>query len=333
MDGKIIQAGKFDNRSTAEERETFLRGLLELDRKQDNVGDTQDDEELNEMLARNEHELDFFRKMDHERQSKDDEEWQRNGNQGSMPSRLMTFEELPEAYKSEFNPLSLNRTDDPDVFGRAAKKRQVNYDDTMTEEEYVDKMIEDDSNPMTPKRRAAARATQPLKKQKLENNHISRFALDLIDAIESEMDNSEDYDRQRAYLFLSLPSRVDYPTYYIQIKRPISIAEIKKRIGRFAYISLDDVAKDLKLMFDNARIFNIEGSQVYDDANFLEILTQEKIVELKALMETEIADENAQKLVDEQLSEFTESTQSVQEPEPRLVIIDSDESSFAEDSE
>ena len=41
MDKKVIQAGRFDNKSSAEERETFLRELLEVD-----VDDDDDDNEL-----------------------------------------------------------------------------------------------------------------------------------------------------------------------------------------------------------------------------------------------------------------------------------------------
>lgn len=44
MDKKVIQAGRFDNKSSAEERETFLRELLEVD--------NDDDDDDNELGAR-----------------------------------------------------------------------------------------------------------------------------------------------------------------------------------------------------------------------------------------------------------------------------------------
>src|SRR5947209_10338210 len=52
IDGKVIQAGKFDNKSTAEERDALLRSLLETDESTEkNEEDEQlNDDELNEII-------------------------------------------------------------------------------------------------------------------------------------------------------------------------------------------------------------------------------------------------------------------------------------------
>ncbi|KJA18162.1 hypothetical protein HYPSUDRAFT_205649 [Hypholoma sublateritium FD-334 SS-4] len=48
---KVIQASRFDNKSTQEEQEEFLRSILEADQEEENeeAGDM-NDEELNELI-------------------------------------------------------------------------------------------------------------------------------------------------------------------------------------------------------------------------------------------------------------------------------------------
>ncbi|KAM9915479.1 hypothetical protein OXX80_014010, partial [Metschnikowia pulcherrima] len=71
IDGKVIQAGKFDNKSTSEEQEALLRALLEKEdeRRQKSIEEDQDldDDELNQVIARNTDELDVFRELDAQR--------------------------------------------------------------------------------------------------------------------------------------------------------------------------------------------------------------------------------------------------------------------------
>src|ERR1700753_2209887 len=56
MDGKVIQAGKFDNKSTNEEREALLRTLLETAEAADQLNEQEemDDDDLNDIMARSE---------------------------------------------------------------------------------------------------------------------------------------------------------------------------------------------------------------------------------------------------------------------------------------
>ena len=324
MDGKIIQAGKFDNKSTDKEREAFLKSLLDNTQKTSNEEEEcLSDSELNEILARNEHELDVFRKMDHLRQQHDNEEWTKYNRQGEMTSRLMTLDELPEVYKNDFNPLSMKRSDQPDEFGRNSKKQKINYDDTMTEDEYVEQMIEGDG--LQPKRKASANL--PDKKMKMGQNRdgLLQVVMDLMDTLESEMDTSEDYERQRSYLFLNLPSKVDYPSYYKQIKKPISMHEIKQKAKNNQYQETEQVMRDLKLMFDNARTFNVEGSLVYEDANVLEQVAEMKMEELKEVLEVEVADLNEQKMVDEEILSETSSFQQSEDEEEQQPQLEEEE--------
>ncbi|KAI5284099.1 RSC chromatin remodeling complex ATPase component, partial [Ascosphaera atra] len=69
MDGKVIQAGKFDNKSTNEERDALLRTLLESAENADQAGDQDemDDDDLNDIMARSDDELTLFQKIDRDR--------------------------------------------------------------------------------------------------------------------------------------------------------------------------------------------------------------------------------------------------------------------------
>ena len=61
-----------------------------------------------------------------------------------------------------------------------------------------------------------------------------------------------------------------YPDYYEIIKQPIAMATIRKRITANTYKLATDYREDWRLMFNNARTYNQEGSWVYTDADEME---------------------------------------------------------------
>ncbi|KAF3395733.1 Chromatin structure-remodeling complex subunit snf21 [Penicillium rolfsii] len=132
MDGKVIQAGKFDNKSTNEERDKFLRTLLESTEDTEQLGDQEEmeDDDLNEIMARSEEELAIFQQMDREREKNDEY------GPGRRYPRLMCDEELPDIYVQEDAPI----TEEPvtEVYGRGARERKVKrYDDDIPLEEWT----------------------------------------------------------------------------------------------------------------------------------------------------------------------------------------------------
>ncbi|KAI9305256.1 SNF2 family N-terminal domain-containing protein [Cunninghamella echinulata] len=149
IDGKVIQAGKFDNRSTEEDREAFLRSLLEdkSDEQQQDEGDEEqeefDDDELNDMLKRSEEEYNLFTEMDQERQRADIKLWHRLYGEHIKypPERLLQDWELPEVYRQEvpnqYN--DINHQDGSGVLGRGqrARNEEVQYNDGMTEGQWL----------------------------------------------------------------------------------------------------------------------------------------------------------------------------------------------------
>jgi chromatin structure-remodeling complex subunit RSC1/2 len=66
--------------------------------------------------------------------------------------------------------------------------------------------------------------------------------------------------------FEKLPDKTIMPEYYQEIKTPMAMDLIKRKAKRKKYQSVDQVMKDLELMFENAKAYNLEDSQVYRDA-------------------------------------------------------------------
>ena len=131
MDGKVIQAGKFDNKSTNEERDALLRTLLETAEAAEQAGgqEEMDDDDLNEIMARSEDELQLFHEIDKERIANDDY------GPGHRYARLIGESELPEIYLAEDNPV-VEAVEE--YAGRGARERKITkYDDGLTEEQWL----------------------------------------------------------------------------------------------------------------------------------------------------------------------------------------------------
>ncbi|XP_021953815.1 protein polybromo-1 isoform X3 [Folsomia candida] len=82
--------------------------------------------------------------------------------------------------------------------------------------------------------------------------------------------------------FMEKPSRKMYPDYYSVINEPIDMISIKANIELEKYNSTDEIMKDFVLMFNNCRIYNEEGSLIYEDANKLEKVLRERARQLGA---------------------------------------------------
>ncbi|OBZ86833.1 Chromatin structure-remodeling complex subunit snf21, partial [Choanephora cucurbitarum] len=170
IDGKVIQAGKFDHRSTEEDREAFLRSLLEdksnaadETREADEESDEMDDEELNTILKRSDQEYAVFTKIDLERQRADAEEWRRKHGDDAQHSkkveRLIQDWELPDIYR--YDSADYNKDDSLDDLmmgrGQRARGESVRYDDGMTEKQWL-RQLENDYD--QDDKRSAKRARQ-----------------------------------------------------------------------------------------------------------------------------------------------------------------------------
>lgn len=339
MDGKVIQAGKFDNKSTNEERDALLRTLLETAEAADQIGDhdEMDDDDLNDIMARSAEELVTFQAIDKDRADND------VYGPGKIP-RLMAEDELPELYMAEDNPVT--EEVEAEVAGRGARERKsTRYDDGLTEEQWLmavdadDDSIEDaiarkearverrrsnkdkrtrkgqpvESSPEpsrdgsetpqpkkrgrrgpAPKRKAEEQieeTPQPKRKRGRQakpvetlsstdraalqdiTNNVYQSLMEMEQELPAEDSDSEDGPVTRAVIdpFMKPPPKSQYPDYYMIIQNPIAMEMIRKKINREEYQSSKAFYDDIRLMCQNARTYNEDGSLLFQDANDIEV--------------------------------------------------------------
>ncbi|CAK6974228.1 polybromo 1%2C like isoform X2 [Scomber scombrus] len=87
-------------------------------------------------------------------------------------------------------------------------------------------------------------------------------------------------NRRLCDLFMVKPSKKDYPDYYKVILEPMDLKTIEHNVRIERYATEEALMDDMKLMFRNARHYNEEGSQVYNDADILEKILKDKRKEL-----------------------------------------------------
>ncbi|KAF7437300.1 hypothetical protein PC9H_004139 [Pleurotus ostreatus] len=137
IDDKVIQAGRFDNKSTQEEQEEFLRSILEADQEEENeeAGDMNDDE-LNLIISRSDEEAQLYREMDNQREREALENWRAQGNRGKPPPPLIQLEELPECYQTE-EPFEVKEIEEL-AEGRGQRRRNVvSYNDGLDDDTWA----------------------------------------------------------------------------------------------------------------------------------------------------------------------------------------------------
>ncbi|KAM3877589.1 polybromo 1, like isoform 3-T3 [Diretmus argenteus] len=93
--------------------------------------------------------------------------------------------------------------------------------------------------------------------------------------------------RRLCDLFMVKPSKKDYPDYYNVILEPMDLKTIEHNVRSERYTTEEAMMNDMKLMFRNARHYNEEGSQVYNDADVLEKVVKDKRKELGSAPEEE----------------------------------------------
>lgn len=104
----------------------------------------------------------------------------------------------------------------------------------------------------------------------------------------------KDSDGRQLFLeFEKLPDPEQYPDYYKEIKKPIALDNITKKIKRRDYKRMEAFVADLNLMFNNAQLYNADGSQIYNDAVTLQVYS------LSILLTLENPDEGSRRGTEE----------------------------------
>lgn len=307
IDGKVIQAGKFDNKSTAEEQEEFLKRLLDAEQgdRENEESNLLDDDELNEILARSEWERELFSKIDMERVLEE----KQIARSGGYSTRLILREELPEEITEN---IAHHFEKDTTELGRMRDKKRVKYDDGLTEEQWLMAMDDDDDTVEDAvkrkeekmarrKRRTDSESEEPIVGDYKRRNMADNGDNHELHAPLSDLDDDGDFSDSKtrliitpdfrdrgmgilagidelvaedghfvAEIFRKLPSKKEYPDYYMFIKKPVSLFQIRKKLLSDKYKSFDQFIADLQLMCSNAKLYNQEDSFVYIDATTLE---------------------------------------------------------------
>lgn len=171
IDGKVIQAGKFDNKSTAEEQEAFLRRLIESETNRDDDDKAElDDDELNDTLARSADEKLLFDEIDKERMNQERADAKAQGLRVPRP-RLIQLDELPKVFREDIEEHF--KKEDSEPLGRIRQKKRVYYDDGLTEEQFLE-AVEDDNMSLEDaiKKRREAREKRRLRQNGTKENEI-----------------------------------------------------------------------------------------------------------------------------------------------------------------
>jgi ATP-dependent helicase STH1/SNF2 len=180
MDGKVIQAGKFDNKSTEHERDAMLRVMLESAEAAESLEQEEmDDDDLNLIMMRNEDEFKFYQEMDRKRLEEDPY------GPGKPLGRLIGESELPDIYLNDADPIVEEKDDGP--VGRGARERtRVKYDDGLTEEQWLE-AVDNDEDTIE-----AAIARKDAKHAKRSRNKTARMGLDPGDSPAPSRESSEE---------------------------------------------------------------------------------------------------------------------------------------------
>lgn len=81
-------------------------------------------------------------------------------------------------------------------------------------------------------------------------------------------------------VFMSLPSRKDFPAYYSVVDKPIAMYKIRDRIEKGLYENESQCMADFELMFENCKFFNEDDSQIHKDAVTMQNLLATKYDQL-----------------------------------------------------
>ncbi|GIZ38305.1 hypothetical protein CKM354_000172500 [Cercospora kikuchii] len=71
--------------------------------------------------------------------------------------------------------------------------------------------------------------------------------------------------------FDRLPDKAQLPDYYNEIKNPMAYDQLKRKVKRKKYKTLEEFMADVNLMFNNAKQYNTDDSQIYKDAVALQV--------------------------------------------------------------
>merc|ERR1712233_49258 len=283
MDEKVIQAGKFDQRSTGSERQELLKSILrEEEGDEDEENEVPDDDVVNQMISRSEEEFELFQRMDMDRKREQEE-------LGDLSKpRLIDVSELPEFLLQTEEDLDMMEIDEAaekarmeEEMGRGNRiRKEVTYQEQLSERDWLkaigaDMEEEDDDDEDTPKKKKSMRrrhegeehGEEPRRKKRPGDVRMMKKMKKLIEVVMQYQDSD---GRILSEPFYKLPSKKELPDYYEIIKKPVDIAKIQQRIDDEKYEDMSALQKDFMQLCTNTQQYNEDGSLIFEDSIVLQ---------------------------------------------------------------
>lgn len=83
------------------------------------------------------------------------------------------------------------------------------------------------------------------------------------------------------------PVELGLPDYFEVVKKPMDLGTIRKKLENGVYQTLEDFEENVHVTFDNAMLYNPEGSVVYNMANEMKVKFTQDYVKLMVVLEAE----------------------------------------------
>ncbi|KAF7302760.1 RSC complex protein [Mycena chlorophos] len=80
------------------------------------------------------------------------------------------------------------------------------------------------------------------------------------------IEKTDDYGRVLSAMFMELPSKKEWPQYYLTIAQPRCLEAIHRKVKDKTYSTMSEFADEVELVFGNAMSFNQEHTQIWEDA-------------------------------------------------------------------
>jgi ATP-dependent helicase STH1/SNF2 len=129
-----------------------------------------------------------------------------------------------------------------------------------------------DPAPEPPKKRGRTKVLETLSREDRDSlQNILDVVHDSLQDLEEESTDPNLQNRGIIDPFLELPPKNIYPDYYDLIKEPIAMKQVENKINKRQYQSLKQFRQDITLLCNNCRLYNEDGSVLYNDANLIEV--------------------------------------------------------------
>ncbi|VDO88756.1 unnamed protein product [Heligmosomoides polygyrus] len=257
VDEKVIQAGKFDQRSTGAERKQMLEQIIRAESEDDEDDEVPDDETINQMIARSEDEFNQFQSMDIDRRREE-------AGQLHRKPRLLEECEIPhDIIKASDDFAELERQQREGVFKEdpyatsRRRRREVDYSaDLMSDDQWL-KQIDDaeEEEQEAKKKKRKRKAEEEEEEEGKKRKKASPEVIEVMNKVYDIMVGFKTNDgREIALPFIELPTKRELPDYYEVVHNPMDFVRIKKKIDKGRYATIEEMGSDVKLLCENARV-------------------------------------------------------------------------------